>query len=312
MGALRGDRLPCRGSSHTSDRPRESWRFCIHPAHGRGSRFGTGIDLAASVPLYSAALVCLSGSTPSSRASLIQREAASSQCKRRRSSSAMIALRQQSSARPRYHSALVGDMPLKTASNELLIQGPGGAHGAAFCRPRPKRLKPATDALCGSQLPFKQPIGFVVEVGIQLSAWEIWWSQAGSNRRPRECHSRALPTELWPRSETRNQKPEIGWLAPALELGRSQSAFKRNAKCTQKPKTAILASGLRLIAQPSPPPFRGRRQYRRHRPPHRPLAPPGRCRLRRQREFPPRPRRDRRSPHLRSQLPPRAPRPLRG
>src|SRR3954452_23321933 len=27
---------------------------------------------------------------------------------------------------------------------------------------------------------------------------EGWWSQAGSNRRPRECHSRALPTELWP------------------------------------------------------------------------------------------------------------------
>jgi hypothetical protein len=31
-----------------------------------------------------------------------------------------------------------------------------------------------------------------------LNAWEYWWSQAGSNRRPRECHSRALPTELWP------------------------------------------------------------------------------------------------------------------
>src|SRR5450759_1171110 len=29
-------------------------------------------------------------------------------------------------------------------------------------------------------------------------ASEGWWSQAGSNRRPRECHSRALPSELWP------------------------------------------------------------------------------------------------------------------
>ena len=27
---------------------------------------------------------------------------------------------------------------------------------------------------------------------------EIWWSQSGSNRRPRQCHCRALPTELWP------------------------------------------------------------------------------------------------------------------
>ena len=26
-----------------------------------------------------------------------------------------------------------------------------------------------------------------------------WWSQAESNRRPLECHSSALPTELWPR-----------------------------------------------------------------------------------------------------------------
>lgn len=25
-----------------------------------------------------------------------------------------------------------------------------------------------------------------------------WWSQSGSNRRPPECHSGALPTELWP------------------------------------------------------------------------------------------------------------------
>src|ERR1700726_975663 len=29
-------------------------------------------------------------------------------------------------------------------------------------------------------------------------ASEGWWSQAESNRRPLECHSSALPTELWP------------------------------------------------------------------------------------------------------------------
>ena len=28
---------------------------------------------------------------------------------------------------------------------------------------------------------------------------EAWWSQAGSNRRPRHCERRALPAELWPR-----------------------------------------------------------------------------------------------------------------
>src|SRR5712671_6092945 len=27
---------------------------------------------------------------------------------------------------------------------------------------------------------------------------KVWWSQAGSNRRPRHCERRALPAELWP------------------------------------------------------------------------------------------------------------------
>ena len=31
------------------------------------------------------------------------------------------------------------------------------------------------------------------------SANEIWWSQAGSNRRPPACKAGALPAELWPR-----------------------------------------------------------------------------------------------------------------
>ncbi len=30
------------------------------------------------------------------------------------------------------------------------------------------------------------------------AAPQSWWSQAGSNRRPRDCQSRALPSELWP------------------------------------------------------------------------------------------------------------------
>ena len=31
-----------------------------------------------------------------------------------------------------------------------------------------------------------------------LPSVEIWWSWPGLNRRPRECHSRALPTALQP------------------------------------------------------------------------------------------------------------------
>ena len=55
-----------------------------------------------------------------------------------------------------------------------------------------------------------------------------WWSQAGSNRRPPECKSGALPSELWPHTlhagrlilkagqkspnTLPNQMPEFRWL----------------------------------------------------------------------------------------------------
>ena len=33
---------------------------------------------------------------------------------------------------------------------------------------------------------------------VKEPASACWWSQTGSNRRPRACKARALPTELWP------------------------------------------------------------------------------------------------------------------
>ena len=30
------------------------------------------------------------------------------------------------------------------------------------------------------------------------SSMSVWWSQAGSNRRPSACKADALPAELWP------------------------------------------------------------------------------------------------------------------
>ena len=36
-----------------------------------------------------------------------------------------------------------------------------------------------------------------------------WWSQAESNRRPLECHSSALPTELWP--HRRSEALSLRW-----------------------------------------------------------------------------------------------------
>ena len=37
---------------------------------------------------------------------------------------------------------------------------------------------------------------------VPLTRLVIWWSQSESNRRPLECHSIALPTELWPLLES--------------------------------------------------------------------------------------------------------------
>ena len=57
-----------------------------------------------------------------------------------------------------------------------------------------------------------------------------WWSQAESNRRPLECHSSALPTELWPRMsiasiagsprrrEARNLVARFGVIKPVYAL----------------------------------------------------------------------------------------------
>lgn len=47
------------------------------------------------------------------------------------------------------------------------------------------------------------PIGY--EAAVKLKSLEpgLWWSQAGSNRRPLECHSSALPAELWPHGPER-------------------------------------------------------------------------------------------------------------
>jgi hypothetical protein len=49
-----------------------------------------------------------------------------------------------------------------------------------------------------NQIRTDDPI-LTMDVLYQLSYGSIWWSQTGSNRRPPECKSGALPAELWPR-----------------------------------------------------------------------------------------------------------------
>ena len=71
-------------------------------------------------------------------------------------------------------------------------------------------------------------------------ASEGWWSQAGSNRRPRHCERRALPAELWPlrgRLELRRAASKRRHLqsAPRPSQERrnhgSAAAFDRNFPC---------------------------------------------------------------------------------
>src|SRR5438045_4339112 len=58
------------------------------------------------------------------------------------------------------------------------------------------RLRPA-----GYDAPAFARSACLAEAG---AACEGWWSQAGSNRRPRHCERRALPAELWPHRDRHN------------------------------------------------------------------------------------------------------------
>ena len=52
-----------------------------------------------------------------------------------------------------------------------------------------------------------------------LRTREEWWSQAESNRRPLECHSSALPTELWP-LQVPGFRFRVPWEKPLLSAVR--------------------------------------------------------------------------------------------
>ncbi len=61
----------------------------------------------------------------------------------------------------------------------------------------------------------------------------VWWSQTGSNRRPHACKARALPTELWPRAESRSERV-VG--LGRLELPTSRLSSARSNQLSYKPK----------------------------------------------------------------------------
>jgi hypothetical protein len=134
-------------------------------------------------------------------------------------------------------------------------------------------------------------------------AGEIWWSQAESNRRPLECHSSALPTELWPhwRSIWEVDRDVRNGLLDAVSAGGPFRVWHRGADEAVyrrlRRKTQAVFSGnrhsseifswsadLRRLTRPRHPRCRHRSGPRRRRRLPHPL--PGRCRRRATRRRP--------------------------
>ena len=72
----------------------------------------------------------------------------------------------------------------------------GEVRGSRFVRTCQARLRPS--GYGGQPSPFATELRVACRAEAR-EASEGWWSQAGSNRRPRHCERRALPAELWPR-----------------------------------------------------------------------------------------------------------------
>src|SRR6202140_2064624 len=75
------------------------------------------------------------------------------------------------------------------------------------------------------------------------AACEGWWSQAGSNRRPRHCERRALPAELWPLSRTASNANDGG-----LQSGVIYNPRQGQVKNGEKRRFPVTLSGLPLFA----------------------------------------------------------------
>ena len=95
------------------------------------------------------------------------------------------------------------------------------------------------------------------------------WSQPGSNRRPRACHARALPTELWPQETfqcSSNSKSDAQlirrrWLFQLGASGDGLADVRRSAPTAAGSTDRVVAVGsddidlvarVRPFANPSP------------------------------------------------------------
>src|SRR5205085_10653542 len=74
----------------------------------------------------------------------------------------------------------------------------------------------------------------------RVAEGEAWWSQAGSNRRPRHCERRALPAELWPR---RDRLELLRWST----IGAIYSPPQRQVKNAEIANFGVILPGTSLV-----------------------------------------------------------------
>src|ERR1700753_1682354 len=72
----------------------------------------------------------------------------------------------------------------------------------------------------------------------KCTAFQKWWSQTGSNRRPHACKARALPTELWPRLSGQSACSAKVVGLGRLELPPSRLSSARSNQLSYKPDEA--------------------------------------------------------------------------
>ena len=103
---------------------------------------------------------------------------------------------------------------------------------------------------------------------------EAWWSQAGSNRRPRHCERRALPAELWPHRDRLNdpKRPAIGAIYNPRQ-GQVKNGEIADFRL-HLPGTSLVCGGMEPISsgksnprptRESSPPHARRSRHRSHR-----------------------------------------------
>src|SRR6185437_9009205 len=77
----------------------------------------------------------------------------------------------------------------------------------------------------------------------RVAEGEAWWSQAGSNRRPRHCERRALPAELWPHRDRVDISDGGQQSAPFTIRAKVKSRTAKSLFSGDLPGTSLVCAG---------------------------------------------------------------------